>query len=91
MAFSNIVIRKVCFEAHSTSSHYNYITIITFCLQVSFPPYIFEVLLYDVVDEDASVARIENGMILFTLKKKTEGIWGQLCSPIMGMITIIIL
>ena len=43
------------------------------------------------MDEDASVARIENGMILFTLKKKTEGIWGQLCSPIMGMIAIIIL
>ncbi|XP_067934540.1 dynein axonemal assembly factor 4-like [Watersipora subatra] len=52
-------------------------------LKVSFPPYIFEVLLYDLVDEETSVARLENGMVLFSLQKKVEGMWGQLCSPTM--------
>ena len=55
-----------------------------FIFQVSFPPYIFEVLLFDLVDDTSSIARIENGMVLFTLNKLTEQTWGQLCSPVMG-------
>ena len=51
---------------------------------MSFPPYIFEVLLFDLVDDTSSIARIENGMVLFTLNKLTEQTWGQLCSPVMG-------
>lgn len=53
-------------------------------LQVSFPPYIFEILLNGLIEDESSKARIDDGMILLTLKKQSEGLWGELCSPVMG-------
>ncbi|KAF6030603.1 DYX1C1 [Bugula neritina] len=59
------------------------ITGISIPLKGKLPPYIFEALLYDLVNEDTSVARIDNGLVMLTLHKQTEGLWGQLCSPVM--------
>ena len=49
-------------------------------IKVSYPPYLFEVLLYASVIEERCVARVGNGMINFTLIKKEPGIWGRLHS-----------
>ena len=49
-------------------------------VKVSYPPYLFEVLLYAPVIEERCVARVGNGMIDFTLVKKEPGIWGRLHS-----------
>ena len=47
-------------------------------LQVSFPPYLFECLLYAPVDDQASTAQIGNGAVVFKLKKQEPGMWLQL-------------
>ncbi|KAJ8252417.1 hypothetical protein COCON_G00217290 [Conger conger] len=47
-------------------------------LKVSFPPFLFEVFLFEPIDDDKSVAQIGNGVVIFTLHKKNEGIWEQL-------------
>ena len=49
-------------------------------VKVSYPPYLFEVLLYAPVIEERCVARVGNGIIDFTLIKKEPGIWGRLHS-----------
>lgn len=49
-------------------------------VKVSYPPYLFEVLLYAPVIEERCIARVGNGMIDFTLIKKEPGIWGRLHS-----------
>lgn len=49
-------------------------------VKVSYPPYLFEVLLYAPVIEERCVARVGNGVIDFTLIKKEPGIWGRLNS-----------
>ena len=49
-------------------------------IKVSYPPYLFEVLLYASVIEERCTARVGNGMINFTLVKKEPGIWGRLRS-----------
>ncbi|XP_053356926.1 dynein assembly factor 4, axonemal [Clarias gariepinus] len=47
-------------------------------LKVSFPPFLFEVFFFEPVDEEKSVAKIGDGVALFTLPKKTQGLWEQL-------------
>lgn len=46
--------------------------------QVSFPPFLFEAFFFAPIDEEKSVAKIGNGVALFTLPKKTAGLWEQL-------------
>ncbi|XP_064169266.1 dynein assembly factor 4, axonemal isoform X1 [Anguilla rostrata] len=47
-------------------------------LKVSFPPFLFEVFLFKPIDDDKSVAKIGNGVVIFSLHKKNEGVWEQL-------------
>ncbi|KAF5891570.1 dyslexia susceptibility 1 candidate 1 protein, partial [Clarias magur] len=47
-------------------------------LKVSFPPFLFEAFFFEPVDEEKSVAKIGDGVALFTLPKKTPGLWDQL-------------
>ena len=49
-------------------------------VKVSYPPYLFEVLLYAPVVEEQCVARVGNGVIDFMLIKKEQGLWGRLAS-----------
>ena len=49
-------------------------------VKVSYPPYLFEVLLYAPVIEERCIARVGNGVIDFTLIKKEPGLWGRLHS-----------
>lgn len=49
-------------------------------VKVSYPPYLFEVLLYAPVVEEQCVARVGNGVIDFTLIKKEPILWGRLSS-----------
>ncbi|XP_064608969.1 dynein axonemal assembly factor 4-like [Liolophura sinensis] len=49
-------------------------------LKVSYPPYIFECLLFAPVDDRKSSASVGNGMVLFKLVKKQAAIWTQLQS-----------
>ena len=49
-------------------------------LKVSYPPYLFEVLLHAPVIEERCLARVGNGVIDFTLLKKEPGLWGRLHS-----------
>lgn len=51
---------------------------------MNYPPYLFEVVLCGPVEKESSVAVIENGFVLFKLKKENSGLWGQLCSNLMG-------
>ncbi|XP_026990443.2 dynein assembly factor 4, axonemal [Tachysurus fulvidraco] len=47
-------------------------------LKVSFPPFLFEAFLFKPIDEEKSLAKIGNGVVLFTLPKQEEGFWEQL-------------
>ncbi|MCI4378923.1 hypothetical protein PGIGA_G00221880 [Pangasianodon gigas] len=47
-------------------------------LKVSFPPFLFEVFFFEPIDEEKSVAKIGNGVALFTLPKMKQGVWEQL-------------
>ncbi|MCJ8733049.1 hypothetical protein PDJAM_G00218520 [Pangasius djambal] len=47
-------------------------------LKVSFPPFLFEAFFFEPIDEEKSVAKIGNGVALFTLPKKKQGLWEQL-------------
>lgn len=47
-------------------------------IKVSFPPYLFECLLYAPVDDQTSTAQIGNGAVVFKLKKQEPGMWYQL-------------
>ncbi|MBN3270966.1 DAAF4 factor, partial [Polyodon spathula] len=47
-------------------------------LKVNFPPFLFEVILYAPIDDNKSVAKIGNGVVIFTLYKKEESIWENL-------------
>ncbi len=49
-------------------------------VKVSYPPYLFEVLLFAPVIEERCVARVGDGVINFTLVKKEPGLWGRLNS-----------
>ncbi|XP_036391444.1 dynein assembly factor 4, axonemal [Megalops cyprinoides] len=47
-------------------------------IKVSFPPFLFEVFLFDLIDDDKSAAKIGNGVVIFTLYKKNDRMWEQL-------------
>ncbi|KAL4613355.1 dyslexia susceptibility 1 candidate gene 1 protein [Arapaima gigas] len=47
-------------------------------VKVNFSPFLFEVFLFEPVDDDKSVARISKGVVVFTLHKKEERMWEQL-------------
>ncbi|KFV14400.1 Dyslexia susceptibility 1 candidate 1, partial [Tauraco erythrolophus] len=45
---------------------------------VSIPPFLFEAILYAPIDDTNSTAKIQNGMIFFTLYKKEVAMWDSL-------------
>ncbi|XP_053318847.1 dynein axonemal assembly factor 4 [Spea bombifrons] len=47
-------------------------------LKVSFPPFLFEVFLFAPIDDRKSIAKVGNGIILFTLHKQVPSIWEML-------------
>ncbi|XP_017297249.1 dynein assembly factor 4, axonemal [Kryptolebias marmoratus] len=47
-------------------------------LKVHFPPYLFEAFLFQPVDDERSSAKIGNGVAVFSLPKRTEGLWERL-------------
>ena len=47
---------------------------------MSYPPYIFECLLYADVDDVTSSCKIGDGVVAFRLVKKEPEIWGRLHS-----------
>ncbi|KAL2088840.1 hypothetical protein ACEWY4_015739 [Coilia grayii] len=47
-------------------------------LKVHFPPFLFEAVLFAPVDDDKSIAKIGNGVAVFTLHKQKEELWDQL-------------
>ncbi|XP_077989227.1 dynein axonemal assembly factor 4-like [Glandiceps talaboti] len=49
-------------------------------IKVSFPPYIFEVALFQPVDDSKGSAQVGNGAIIFNLVKQEPGIWSRLTS-----------
>ncbi|XP_077050731.1 dynein axonemal assembly factor 4 [Siphateles boraxobius] len=51
-------------------------------LKVSFPPFLFEVFLFEPINEEKSEARIGNGVAVFTLQKRRNEFWEQLSSNI---------
>lgn len=51
-------------------------------LQVSFPPFLFEVFLFGPINEEKSEAKIGNGVAVFTLHKKRDELWEQLFTNI---------
>lgn len=50
-------------------------------LQVSYPPYLFEVFLYDEVEDTKSKATFGNGIITFHLVKRSPVQWNHLLAP----------
>ena len=54
-------------------------------LQVNYPPYLFEVVLYRPVDDTKSNAQVGGGTVVFSLQKKEPGIWSRLSSTQSGM------
>ncbi|MBN3283032.1 DAAF4 factor, partial [Polyodon spathula] len=57
-------------------------------LKVNFPPFLFEVILYAPIDDNKSVAKIGNGVVIFTLYKKEESIWENLAIINVGKETL---
>ncbi|XP_066541140.1 dynein assembly factor 4, axonemal [Hoplias malabaricus] len=51
-------------------------------LKVSFPPFLFEAFLPEPVDDERSVAKLGNGVAVFTLLKKKKGLWKHLSKDI---------
>ncbi|XP_072242833.1 dynein axonemal assembly factor 4 [Leuresthes tenuis] len=47
-------------------------------LKVHFPPFLFEAFLFEPVDDDKSTAKVGNGVAVFSLSKKTSGLWDSL-------------
>ncbi|XP_042268015.1 dynein assembly factor 4, axonemal [Thunnus maccoyii] len=47
-------------------------------LKVHFPPYLFEAVLSEPVDDDRSTAKIGNGVAVISLHKRTNKLWEQL-------------
>ncbi|XP_065191459.1 dynein axonemal assembly factor 4-like [Sycon ciliatum] len=50
-------------------------------VKVSYPPFLFEVIYYDEVNEAEGQARVGNGVVQMTLKKKESGLWSRLAKP----------
>nr|CAB3238462.1 EKN1 protein [Phallusia mammillata] len=53
-------------------------------IKVSYPPFLFECVLYAGVDDDKSVATIRDGCVTFSLPKQEPEIWTQLQSSQAG-------
>jgi dyslexia susceptibility 1 candidate gene 1 protein len=53
-------------------------------IKVSSPPYLFEVRLFDTVDEGKCSATIGNGLVSFKLEKQHEKLWQRLQHPNSG-------
>jgi len=51
-------------------------------VQVSFPPFLLEVFLFESINEEKSEARIGNGVAVFTLQKRRDAFWEQLFTNI---------
>lgn len=51
-------------------------------LKVSFPPFLFEVFLFEPINEEKSEARIGDGVAVFTLQKRRDAFWEQLFTNI---------
>lgn len=51
-------------------------------LQVSFPPFLFEVFLFGPINEEKSEAKVGNGVAVFTLQKRRDELWEQLFTNI---------
>lgn len=49
-------------------------------LKVSYPPFLFEVALFQSVVDEKSVAKVRDGAVTFHLIKKEAGVWGALSS-----------
>lgn len=49
-------------------------------IKVNFPPFLFEALLFSEIDDEKSTAKIRDGLISFTLKKKESCLWKNLLS-----------
>jgi len=49
-------------------------------IKVNFPPFLFEALLFAEIEEERSTAKIRDGLITFTLKKRESCLWEQLLS-----------
>ncbi|MBN3296356.1 DAAF4 factor, partial [Amia calva] len=47
-------------------------------VKVNFNPFLFEAILFAPIDDDKSVAKIGNGVVIFKLFKKEERMWEQL-------------
>ncbi len=47
-------------------------------LQISFPPFFYEVFLYDLIDDDQSRIIVQNGFVEVTLTKQNLRKWNQL-------------
>ena len=45
---------------------------------MSYPPYLFECLLYAAVDEKRGSAQVGNGAVVFKLHKQEAALWGRL-------------
>ena len=54
------------------------------CLQVHYPPYLFECFLFASVYDKKSAAEIGNGVVLFKLEKQEPQIWELLQNPDAG-------
>ena len=54
--------------------------------QVSYPPYIFECLLYAPVDDRNSTAQVGNGTVIFKMLKQELGKWERLQSEHAGTV-----
>ncbi|XP_022097392.1 dynein assembly factor 4, axonemal-like [Acanthaster planci] len=50
-------------------------------LKVNFPPYLFEVVLFQPVDDSKGTAQVGDGTITFSLQKRQPGLWNRLISP----------
>lgn len=50
------------------------------CAQVHQPPYLFEVFLFQPVDQAASTARLTDTCVFLSLPKKSCGLWSDLHS-----------
>ncbi|XP_005093649.2 dynein assembly factor 4, axonemal [Aplysia californica] len=50
-------------------------------LKVSYPPYLFECLLFAAVDDGKGSAQVGNGAVVFKLYKQEPGLWNRLQSP----------
>ncbi|KAG7504535.1 dynein assembly factor 4, axonemal [Solea senegalensis] len=47
-------------------------------LKVHYPPFLFEVFLFEPIDNDRSTAKVGNGVAILSLSKRTNQMWEQL-------------